>query len=129
MAINAGDKNTVRNVTYDNIRVEAFELGQLLDLRVIWNKDYNPAPGKGISDIVFRRIRYTGANVNPNRIYGFDRERPVSGVSFEDLYINGEAVLDAVQGNFEINEWAEGITFALSDSQGVQSSAGGSRQA
>lgn len=117
MAINAGDKNLVRRITYEDIRVEAFELGQLIDIRVVWNKDYNPVPGRAISGIVFRRIRYTGTNANPNRIYGFDRERAVDGVSFEDLEINGQPVTDVAQGNFDINEYAANITFAVTEEE------------
>ncbi|XEC93528.1 glycosyl hydrolase family 28 protein [Paenibacillus tarimensis] len=111
MAINAGDKNTVRNVTYDNIRVEDFELGQLFDLRVVWNKDYNPVAGNRIEDVTFRNIRYSGANKNPNRIYGYDDERIVNGVRFINLRINGDLILNAQQGNIDINGHAKGISF------------------
>ena len=44
LCINVGDGNTVRNVTYRNIRVEQFERGKLLDIQVKWNKKYNPIP-------------------------------------------------------------------------------------
>jgi hypothetical protein len=111
IAINAGDKNTIRNVTYEDIRVEEFELGQLIDIRVIWNKDYNPVPGHKIENITFRNIQYNGANVNPNRIYGFDSDRIVEGVSFVNLRINGELVLDEKQGNFDINGFTKQISF------------------
>ncbi|MDQ0901141.1 hypothetical protein [Paenibacillus sp. V4I7] len=47
MAINVGDKNTVRNVTFRNIRVEQFEMGRLIDIRVFHNKKYNPTPANG----------------------------------------------------------------------------------
>ncbi|MFC5467953.1 glycosyl hydrolase family 28 protein [Cohnella suwonensis] len=112
MSINAGDKNTIRNVTYDAIRVEEFELGQLLDIRVVWNKDYNPAAGNRIENITFRNIAYNGANTNPNRIHGFDAERVVEGVRFINLRINGELILNSDKGNFDINEYAYGISFS-----------------
>ena len=112
MAINAGDNNTIRNVTYDGIRVEAFEQGQLVDIRVMFNKDYNPAPGKAVENIVFRNVRYDGDNVNPNRIYGFDEERRVTSITFEGLFINGKPVLNAEQGHFDINGYTDGIAFS-----------------
>ena len=111
MNINVGDKNTVRNVIYDNIRVEDFELGQLLDIRVVWNEKYNPVAGKRIENIHFRNVTYNGKNENKNRIYGFDHERRVEGVTFTNLRINGELILSAEQGNFEINEFVSGIQF------------------
>lgn len=112
MAINAGDKNTIRNVTYDSIRVEEFELGQLLDIRVVWNKDYNPVSGNRIENITFRNITYNGANTNPNRIHGFDAERYVKDVHFINLRINGDIVLNSEKGNFDINEYTDGISFS-----------------
>jgi hypothetical protein len=113
MAINAGDKNIVRNVTYDNIRVEAFELGQLLDVRVVWNKDYNPAPGKRVENIRFHNIDYNGANTNPSRIHGYDADHIVDGVTFVNLRINGQQILDAESGNFDINSFTKNISFSL----------------
>ncbi|GMK42490.1 hypothetical protein PCCS19_55500 [Paenibacillus sp. CCS19] len=111
MNINVGDNNTVRNVTYDNIRVEDFELGQLVDIRIVWNEKYNPVAGKRIENIHFRNVSYNGKNEHKNRIYGFDRERTVDGVTFTNLRINGELILDAEQGHFDINEHAYGIQF------------------
>jgi hypothetical protein len=111
MNINVGDNNTARNVIFDNIRVEDFELGQLLDIRVVWNEKYNPVAGKRIENIHFRNVTYNGKNENRNRIYGFDRERSVEGVTFTNLRINGELILNAEQGNFEINEFVSGIQF------------------
>ncbi|QYR23224.1 hypothetical protein KZ483_10060 [Paenibacillus sp. sptzw28] len=113
MAINAGDKNIVRNVTYDNIRVEAFELGQLLDVRVVWNKDYNPAPGKRVENVRFHNIDYNGANTNPSRIHGYDADHIVDGVTFVNLRINGQQILDAESGNLDINSFTEDISFRL----------------
>lgn len=111
MAINAGDKNTVRNVTFDNIRVEEFELGQLFDLRVVWNKDYNPVAGNRIENITFRNVSYNGRNANPNRIHGFDADRAVVGVNFINLRINGELILNAEQGNMDVNAYTKDISF------------------
>ncbi|WP_028611723.1 glycosyl hydrolase family 28 protein [Paenibacillus harenae] len=111
MAINAGDLNTVRNVTYDNIRVEHFELGRLFDIRVVWNKDYNPVPGNRIENIVLRNIEYNGQGANPSRIYGYSGERPVAGVTIRNLRVNGEAVLDASHPSLDINEHALQVIF------------------
>ncbi|MFS0724169.1 glycosyl hydrolase family 28 protein [Paenibacillus sp. 1P07SE] len=112
MNINAGDNNTVRNVTFENIRVEDFELGQLVDIRVVWNEKYNPVAGKRIENIHFRNVTYSGKNENKNRIYGFDRERSIEGVTFTNLRINGKLILDAEQ-DFDINEHAHGIRFLI----------------
>ncbi|MDQ1909674.1 glycosyl hydrolase family 28 protein [Paenibacillus sp. GD4] len=110
MSINAGDNNIVRNVSYENIRVEDFELGQLVDIRVVLNKDYNPVPGQRIENITFRDISYSGKCSHKNRIYGYDPERRVSGVEFVNLCINGKRVLDPLE-HFDINAFADNVTF------------------
>lgn len=111
MAINAGDKNTVRDVTYSNIRVEDFELGQLFDIRVVWNKDYNPVAGNRIENVEFRNITYNGRNENPSRIFGYDEERIATGIRFVNVRINGELVTDAKSGKFDINQYAHDVRF------------------
>ncbi|WP_248924270.1 glycosyl hydrolase family 28 protein [Paenibacillus hamazuiensis] len=112
MAINAGDQNAVRKVTYRNIRVEDFELGRLIDIRVVWNKKYNPVPGSRIEDVRFENITYNGANAVPSRIGGFDADRPVSGVCFRQLRINGELILNPEQGKIEVGGFARDISFS-----------------
>lgn len=111
MNINVGDNNTVSNVSYEDIRVEDFELGQLVDIRVVWNEKYNPVPGKRVENVTFRNVSYNGKNENKNRLYGFDQERFVGGITFINLRINGELILDAEKGKFDINEHAHDIQF------------------
>lgn len=115
MTINAGDLNTVRNVTYDHIRVEHFELGRLFDIRVVWNKDYNPVPGNRIENIVFQNIDYNGHGAHPSRIHGYDNERSIHGVKFVNLRVNGESVRERSHPSVEINEYAQHISFEYSD--------------
>ncbi|ASA22158.1 glycosyl hydrolase family 28 protein [Paenibacillus donghaensis] len=112
LAINAGDRNTVRNVLYSNIRVEHIEQGQLFDVRVVQNKDYNPEPGTGIENITFRDIVFSGGMVQPSRIYGFDEQRTVDGVTFMNLVINGERVDSAETEQVLTNGFARNIVFA-----------------
>jgi hypothetical protein len=113
IAINAGDKNTVRDVVYDDIRVEDFEEGQLLDVRVVYNPDYNPAPGRRVENIAFRNITYNGHNNNPSRIHGFSDEYAVEDVTFVNLRINGQLITDSKTGNFDVNEYASGVVFRV----------------
>ncbi|MCR2807597.1 glycoside hydrolase family 28 protein [Paenibacillus soyae] len=109
MAINAGDRNTVRNVAFENIRVEAIELGQLFDIRVVHNADYNPVPGSRIENIVFRDVQYAGGTPHPSRIYGFDEERVVDGVVIDNLRIGDERVEGSGHPALDINGYARGV--------------------
>ncbi|WP_375103151.1 glycosyl hydrolase family 28 protein [Paenibacillus sp. RS8] len=121
LAINAGDRNTVCNVIYDNIRVERIEQGQLFDVRVVYNKDYNPEPGTSIRNITFRNISYSG-KANPSRIYGFDEKRAVEGVTFINLRVNDELLNAPRPELIEINHFAKNIVFVIEETAGEQSS-------
>lgn len=111
MAINAGDSNIVRDVVYRNIRVESFELGRLIDLRVVWNKDYNPIPGRRIENIHFEDISYQGDTRNPIQIFGYDEERMLVNVTFVRLMINGRLILEPEHDLFQINDYTSGVSF------------------
>lgn len=114
MAINAGDRNKVCNVLYENIRVERIEQGQLIDVRVVYNKDYNPEPGTSIRNITFRDISYSG-EANPSRIYGFDEKRTVEGVTFINLKVNGELLSAPRPELIAINHFAKKIVFSIEE--------------
>ena len=58
LAINCGDNNLVRDVVFDNIRIEQIQQGSILQAKVCWNDKYCTAPGRGIENITFRNIRY-----------------------------------------------------------------------
>ena len=70
MAINAGDNNLIRKVRFENIRVEDFRQGQLINLRIFYNEKYCTAPGRGIEDVLFKNISYTGKNTELSVIEG-----------------------------------------------------------
>ena len=98
MSLNAGDSNLIRNVRFEDIRVEDFREGQLVNLRVFFNKKYNTSPGRGIEDVLFKDITYSGTHANPSVIAGYDDTREVKNVVFENLRINGRVISDEMPG-------------------------------
>lgn len=94
MAIGCGDDNLVRNIRFEDIRVEDFRRGQLVNLRVTFNKKYCKAPGRGIEDIVFKNVSYNGTHSEVSIIEGYDKDRMVKNVRFENLRINGKLISD-----------------------------------
>ena len=72
MNIDCGDKNIVRNVLFEDIRVESIQEGRLFCLKVLYNPKYNKAPGNSIEEITFRNITYDGVGENPSLIKGID---------------------------------------------------------
>ena len=98
MTINCGDNNYVKDVVFDNIRVEQIHQGSLLQVRVGWNSKYCTAPGKGVENVVFRHIRYYGAQPYLSVITGYDQQHQVKNVTFEGLKINGKVIYDDMTG-------------------------------
>jgi Glycosyl hydrolases family 28 len=94
MSINVGDANLARNIRFENIRVEDIRLGQLVNLRVMYNRKYNTAPGAGIDNILFKNISYDGSRANLSVVAGYDSARSIRNVTFEDLRLNGRLIWD-----------------------------------
>lgn len=107
MTVDCGDKNQVRNVLFEDIRVENIQEGRLFYVKVRFNEKYDKQPGSGIDGITFRNITYTGVGENPSLIQGLDKERTVQNVTFENVVINGERMKD-LKG-VVTNEFIKGI--------------------
>ncbi len=95
-ALNASDENLIRNVRVEDVRIEDFEQGQLVNLRVTFNRTYATAPGRGIENVLFKNISYVGENANPSIISGYDAGRDIRNVVFENLVINGITIWDGM---------------------------------
>ena len=83
-------RNTARNICYENIRIEPFVHGKILDIQVKCNPDYNPAPGKRIEHIRLKNISYMGQGEEKSCIRGYDEEHMVTDVVIENLTIRGK---------------------------------------
>jgi hypothetical protein len=92
MSINVSDENLVRNILFEDIRVEDFTEGQLVNLRVAYNKKYASAPGRGIENVTFKNISYHGSRANISILEGYDATRGIKAVVFENLTINGRLI-------------------------------------
>lgn len=124
LAINAGDENLIRNVRFENIRIENFRQGQLVNLRIFFNEKYCKAPGRGIENVLFRNISYTGDHAEISIMAGYNSERKVKNIRFENLRINGKLISDdmpdkptwyktADMARFSVGEHVENVTFTL----------------
>lgn len=96
MAINCGDNNVIRNVVFDNIRVEQLSYGSLFHIKVTFSEKYSFAPGQSVSDILFRNVRYYGDDPGMSLLIGYSPERKVSNVTFDGLKINGRHIYDGM---------------------------------
>lgn len=97
-AITAGDNNIVRDITFEDIRVEDFRQGKLIDIRMPWNQKYCSAPGMLIENVNLKDIYYNGDKSELSLIIGYDETRKVKGVHFDNLVINGVKITDTMPG-------------------------------
>ena len=111
IAITDGDLNLVRNIRFEDIRIDDFEEGKLINFRTVYNKKYNTGPGKGIQNVSLKNISYKGSNTGGSVIDGIDSAHIVEGITFENLRINGKLILNAVAGRIRIGSFAKNISF------------------
>ncbi|WP_327318589.1 putative Ig domain-containing protein [Streptomyces sp. NBC_01235] len=97
IALNPGDSNLVRNVRAQDIRVDDFRWGQLINMRVMFNKSYNTSVGRGIDGVYIRNLTYTGTHANPSVMVGYDVDHAIQNVTFQNLVINGKAIANGMK--------------------------------
>ena len=101
MTINVGDHNLAQNITFEDIRVEHIQEGQLFHLRVMYNQKYNTGPGRGVRNITFRNISCTGKYINPSLMEGYDKNRKVENILFENIMLNGKRITSLEELNID----------------------------
>ncbi len=126
MALNAGDSNLIRRVRFEDIRVEDFRQGQLVNLRVFFNRKYCTSPGRGVEDVFFKNVFYNGTHASTSIISGYDEQRKVKDIVFENLVINGVVISDdmkkpawytaADMAGIAVGEHVDGLVFRRSAS-------------
>lgn len=108
MAVDCGDKNLVRKILFEDIRVESIQEGRLFHINVRFNSKYDKQPGRGIEDITFRNITYNGVGENPSLLKGFDQECSAKNIIFDNVMINGVKMKNT--DDFITNEYIKKIT-------------------
>ncbi|KAI0102960.1 pectin lyase fold/virulence factor, partial [Nemania sp. FL0031] len=99
MAINAADENTYENIRFEDIRVEKITRGQLFNLRTMMNSMWTTAPGRAIRNVVFKNVSLDmeqSGVVNPSQIMGYNQDRLVQDVTFDNLVIGNRVISDTM---------------------------------
>ena len=109
MAINVGDHNIAKNIIFDNIRVERIEEGQFFHIRVMNNEKYNTGSGRGVQNIIFRNIYYTGKNDNSALIEEDDFQRKISDILFENINVNDKRIKSLDELNIKMGNFTDNI--------------------
>jgi hypothetical protein len=97
IAIDPGDSNLIRDVLIDDVRVEDFRIGQLINMMVTYNTKYNTSPGRGISNVTIRNLNYHGTHAGTAIMTGYDETHLIEFIRFENLTINGKQISDTMK--------------------------------
>jgi len=112
IGIMAGDDNLVRDVTFENIRVDRIEEGKLFNLHIAYTPKYNTSPGRGIENVTLRNISYTGkGSPGPSVIYGHDASRKVRNIVIDNVTVAGKRIKGAEANLLDIGPFVDGVTF------------------
>jgi hypothetical protein len=112
MAINSNNSTVVRNVLFEDIRVDHMVEGKLFNFAVIGDDRFSMSPGGGISNLTLRNITYTGRGVaGPSVIQGYDAARAVRGVMLENVRIGGKKLSGPDPQLLQVGPHATGIQF------------------
>jgi hypothetical protein len=109
ISINVSDENLARNIRFEDIRIDDFTEGQLVNLRVTYNKKYATAAGRGIENVTFKNLSYRGSRANISIIEGFDGTRGIRNIAFENLTINDRLIswqMEKPAGHYTIADMA-----------------------
>lgn len=100
IAINAADMNLFQDIHIENVRVERITRGQLFNIRVMKNEMWTTAPGRSIRNVTFKNVELMAGNsgqVNPSMILGYDVDRKVENITFENLKIGGDIIHEEIE--------------------------------
>lgn len=136
MDIQHGDRAAVRDVRFENIRVEIddftprWRMQRVKDEKYvpdtksnfcpnllvihITRTDYSKDKQRGtVRNVVFKDIAVTGRLSPASYLRGFDADHGIDGVVFENVRINGRPVTDAGDGRISIGAHVRDVKFIV----------------
>ncbi len=110
MALMSADNSIFRNISWKNINIEKMSYGRLLSMR--FTTEYASVLGRAVRDITVENVRYQGALLHKNVIYGIDSQHTVERVAIKNFVVNG---IPQGQGSFQfdVNQFTDGITIEV----------------
>ncbi|GLX71516.1 glycosyl hydrolase family 28 protein [Paenibacillus glycanilyticus] len=107
LSIHVGDRATVRDIVFENIRIEHY-YDKLIDFRVMRSM-YNTDNERGrIQDILLKDIEVVSSLYNPGYsisvIGGYDAEHPVERVTFDNFKLGGRKIMDGNELDLFVKE-------------------------
>lgn len=107
MAVTDGDDNIVRNLLFEDFRIDSIEEGMLFNIRVVFNEKYSHSPGRGVENVTIRNVRFKGDDINRSVIAGHSTDRMVRDISIENVTAGGKLLK---REDIDIGSFADGVT-------------------
>ncbi len=140
MDIQHGDRAAVRNIRFDNVRVEVDDFNPQPLLQRERGQSYSPDPNAAyipnllvivvrenrysqdkqrgtVRDVLFKDVSVNGKSMPPSSFTGFDAEHDVRWVRIENLRCNGRDVNSADDARLRIGNYVQDVRFAGSGGQ------------
>jgi hypothetical protein len=125
MDVQNGDRAVVRNILFEDIRVEdpikdsariaehtydPDRLGYLIDLNIRANPYSKDSIRGKIEHITYRQIDYRGRVFPPSTMTGYSDEHDIDHILIEDVVINGQRVRSREDLQLTANEFVKEVT-------------------
>jgi glycosyl hydrolase family 28 len=111
ISIHNGDRAVVRDVRFEDIRVEDSR-EKLIDLKVLFAQ-YSKDDQRGhIRDIVLKDLHVVDGPIPVSILQGYDGDHMIHGVTIENLRFHGRAIDNATDARM-VTERADGIRFVV----------------
>jgi hypothetical protein len=112
LGIMAGDDNLVRDVTFEDIRVERIEEGKLFNFHIAYTAKYNTSPGRGIENVTLRNVHFTGKGAtSASLLRGHDAARNLRNITLDNVTVGGRKLKKAEPDLLEIGPFVDNVMF------------------
>jgi len=99
--IHNGDRAVVKNVLYEDIRVEDSR-GWLIDFKILESRYSKDIQRGKIEDVRFRNIKVEGEHFPYSQLQGFDDTFHIKNVTLDSFYIHGERINSTYNGMISV---------------------------
>ncbi|MHB1454535.1 MAG: glycosyl hydrolase family 28 protein [Saccharofermentanales bacterium] len=108
----ASGGNTVSDIVFSNVRIEAFREPRIASLFQIKTIDESGWGSGKVDGVTFRNITYGGSGEALSYLLGDGPDNTVENIRFQNFVYNGQVLTASYHPNIEIKAYVDAVTFA-----------------